>query len=64
MKDPRFSRRVEDSFGTVRYYSKGVLHREDGPAIVYPNGNKWYYINDCLMEEQEFMEWKIKNFLK
>ena len=32
--------------GTIRYWNeKGYLHREDGPALEYINGNKLWYIN-------------------
>jgi hypothetical protein len=31
---------------TKRWYLNGQLHREDGPAIEYPNGTKMWYIND------------------
>jgi hypothetical protein len=30
---------------------KGVLHREDGPAIEYNNGTKYFYINGLLHRE-------------
>ena len=45
-------------------YENGYYHCEDGPAIVYPNGDKWYYVKGELLSEQEFLEWKLKNFLK
>lgn len=34
-----------DSDGIVRYYDKesNVLHREDGPAVEYPNGGEEWY---------------------
>ena len=32
--------------GTIEYTnSKGQLHREDGPAIEYANGDKEWYLN-------------------
>ena len=36
---------------TKRYYKDNKLHREDGPAVEYPNGYKEYYINDKLHRE-------------
>ena len=30
---------------------KNELHREDGPAIEYANGDRYYYINDKLHRE-------------
>ena len=38
-----------DLFGTRRYYNgAGQFHRTDGPAMVYPNGNKSWYQNGRL----------------
>lgn len=31
--------------GTKECYLNGRLHREDGPAIEYPNGTKYWYLN-------------------
>jgi len=29
--------------GTQRWYLDGLLHREDGPAVIYPNGGtEWW----------------------
>lgn len=38
---------------TIRYYLKGTnsYHREDGPAIEYANGVKYYYQYDRLHRE-------------
>ena len=32
--------------GTKRWYLKGKLHREDGPAYESPNGSKFWFLND------------------
>jgi len=34
-----------DKYGTKRYYINKVLHREDGPAVEYANGDKIWYKN-------------------
>jgi hypothetical protein len=34
-----------DEFGTVRWYWRGQLHREDGPASEYVNGSKGWWRN-------------------
>lgn len=34
---------------------KGKLHREDGPAIEYANGDKLWWLNDILYSEEEFL---------
>lgn len=38
-----------DECGAVKYYnSDGRIHNPNGPAVVYPDGNKAYYINGEL----------------
>lgn len=32
----------------VKRYIKGVLHREDGPAVEYPNGLKLWFVDGEL----------------
>ena len=39
------------------WYLNGVPHREDGPAIEWANGNKWWYLNDKEYSEEE---WKVE----
>jgi hypothetical protein len=34
-----------DSYGNKRYYKDGKLHREDGPAIEWVNGDKYLFSN-------------------
>jgi hypothetical protein len=47
--------------GTKHYYSDRemeILHREDGPAIVYANGSKSWYINGkCHREDGPAVEY-------
>jgi hypothetical protein len=42
------------SSGSKEWYREGKLHREDGPAIVWPDGTKWWYLNDKHLSEEEF----------
>lgn len=35
----------------VEYKCNGLLHREDGPAIVHSNGNQFWYVNGLLHRE-------------
>jgi hypothetical protein len=42
---------IIDEFGNDRYYLDGRLHREDGPAIEFSNGDKHWYINDLFHRE-------------
>tara|TARA_R110002167_G_scaffold320264_1_gene526090 strand:+ start:105 stop:491 length:387 start_codon:yes stop_codon:yes gene_type:complete len=38
-----------DEHGTIRYYNdEGELHNPHGPAVVYADGDKFYYINGKL----------------
>lgn len=37
--------KVTDSFGTIRWYKDGELHRDDGPAVDRYDGVKIWYIN-------------------
>ena len=34
--------------GNYLWYKDGILHREDGPAIVYAVGTKYWFINGKL----------------
>jgi hypothetical protein len=38
-------------YGTIIYKLNGKLHKEDGPAVYYPDGSKKYYLNDKLHNE-------------
>lgn len=41
-----------DKSGTIKWYNEdGQYHKEDGPAIVYSNGDKFWYINGDLHRE-------------
>jgi len=31
--------------GTKMWYKNGELHREDGPAVIHPDGTEEYYLN-------------------
>lgn len=48
--------RVEvDMRGTRWYYNAAnQLHREGGPAIVWDDGDEWWYINGVILTEAEF----------
>ena len=40
---------VIDEVGAKRWYDDaGECHREDGPAVEYPNGDKYWVLNDML----------------
>ena len=42
---------IEYVFGTTCYYLNGKYHREDGPAVIYPDGTLHYYLNGELHRE-------------
>jgi hypothetical protein len=46
-----------NEFGS-KYYHKDkemtILHREDGPAVEWTNGVKYWYLNDVSYTEAEF----------
>ena len=39
--------------GTKRWYLNGKRHREDGPAIEWPNGYKFWYLDGKEVTEEE-----------
>ena len=50
-------RREVDAYGTVRYYNKDEkLHRLDGPAIKYANGDKEWWIDGRFYRTEK--EWE------
>ena len=58
INDEDLDKRVNE-YGTIRYYKKGtnVVHRTNGPAFEYADGNKcWYYkgklIENCSSQEE------------
>ena len=38
------------------WWLNGKLHREDGPAVEWPNGNKEWWLNDKPYTLEEFLE--------
>jgi hypothetical protein len=34
---------VVDEYGTQRWYRDGVLHREDGPAVIWHDSYRFWY---------------------
>jgi hypothetical protein len=37
--------KIEWENGAVEHYQNGVLHKEDGPALIHANGSREYWIN-------------------
>ena len=42
--------------GYIFWYLNGKLHREDGPAVEYPSGDKYWYLNGWYIDEEDFNE--------
>jgi len=42
---------VKDTFGTVHHLKDGKHHREDGPAMIFANGDEEWFINGLLHRE-------------
>jgi len=51
--------KVEVTENSTKWFNlEGKLHREDGPAVEYANGDKSYYINDKFhREDGPAVEW-------
>jgi hypothetical protein len=48
-------------YGATIYYKKGthIIHRENGPAIIYSNGDiEWHMNGEKHREDGPAMEWK------
>ena len=55
--------RYIEEFGTVRWYQNDVLHREDGPACMYHDGTKRWWLGGVKYTEEEFNHWLSKKQL-
>lgn len=44
--------------GSKFWYMNGVPHREDGPAIEWPDGTKSYYVRGIKLKRQPIVEEK------
>ena len=54
-------RHEDDSYildnGEILWYNRdGEIHREDGPAIVWPDGKFNYFLHDI---QYSYVEWKL-----
>jgi hypothetical protein len=44
-----------DKYGTKEWrLPSGELHRENGPAVEWSNGDKWWYLNGMNYTEQDY----------
>ena len=48
---------IIDSDGTKKWFNKqGQIHREDGPAVEYNNGDKSWWLNGKQYSEEDFLK--------
>ena len=40
-----------------------MVHREDGPAMIFPDGVQCWYIHGVRYSEEEFNKWRLKKNL-
>jgi hypothetical protein len=45
---------VEFTHGGKNYHLNGLPHREDGPAIIYFDGSKLWYLNGKELSKEDF----------
>ena len=54
-----------DKFGNKRWKNeKGEYHNEDGPAVIYANGTKVWYINGKEYSFNQWLDYLLKHNLK
>lgn len=42
------------SDGTKKWFQDDILHRDEGPAVEYSNGDKSFYLNGKKLTEKAF----------
>lgn len=65
------SYKVEHDKGLIIWYKdkeSPVIHREDGPALEYANGDKYWFLNGEMLtsvySQKDFEQWlKYKAFI-
>ena len=60
MQNQKLSK-ATNKFGITSYKNeKGQWHREDGPAVEWPDGDVWYYLNGVAYSKKDWEEEVIK----
>jgi hypothetical protein len=54
---------IEYFDGTKCWHLNGLAHREDGPALDFSNGEKYYYLNGVPFSEEAYWKELFKNGL-
>lgn len=52
------AQKVECSDGSIEWRLNGKLHREDGPAVVRPDGTKEWWVEGHRLQPLEFVVWR------
>lgn len=47
---------ITDANGVQFWYKDGSLHNEEGPAVIYPDGTKEYWLNGIEVKEKTLKE--------
>lgn len=42
--------------GALYWYQNDELHRENGPAVIYPDGNAHYWLRGVLYKKDQYDE--------
>jgi len=50
----KYTSHIKLTDGTQKWYKNGVLHREDGPAIIEPNGHQVWYFNGRKYSREKY----------
>ena len=40
--------------GSERWFLDGKFHREDGPAIIWKNGDEWYFLHEVGYKKSDY----------
>jgi hypothetical protein len=51
----KFSGKISDNLGE-RWFKNGLLHREVGPAIIWSDGEKEWWLNNEEFTREEWLE--------
>ena len=67
-KHPTFTGCLINKDSDISWYKDGVVHREDGPACEWDDGDKWWWLNGQEYSEQDYKiamrKSKLKKVLK
>jgi hypothetical protein len=47
--------KVKD-LNSIRYYKNSNLHRENGPAIEFNNGSRWFWLNGFCYSFEDYLK--------